>query len=177
MLTTPQRVWFDRTFAPGTPIESFPEILERLRGTPARVEERVHRIPIDVLRRRHSDRWSIQEHVGHFTRVERLWITRIREYLRGETALTAADMSNTSTEKADFNRATLGEILETFREVRGETMHTLDPLSLEDAARTAHHPRLGVEMRLVDLCTFMAEHDDHHLAMIQAELRELRDGG
>ncbi len=30
---------------------------------------------------------------------------------------------------------------------------------------------LGVAMRLVDLCTFVAEHDDHHLALIHWLLR------
>jgi hypothetical protein len=32
--------------------------------------------------------------------------------------------------------------------------------------RTALHPRLKRPMRLVDLCFFVAEHDDHHLATV-----------
>ena len=36
-----QRRWFDRSFPLGFPIEAFPEILERVRGTPARLEARV----------------------------------------------------------------------------------------------------------------------------------------
>jgi hypothetical protein len=31
---------------------------------------------------------------------------------------------------------------------------------------TAHHPRLEQPMTVVDLCFFVAEHDDHHLAAI-----------
>jgi hypothetical protein len=42
---------------------------------------------------------------------------------------------------------------------------------LEDAARAARHPRLDRDLRLLDLCLFVAEHDDHHLAVIRALLR------
>jgi predicted short-subunit dehydrogenase-like oxidoreductase (DUF2520 family) len=31
--------------------------------------------------------------------------------------------------------------------------------------RTSLHPRLKRPMRLIDLCFFVAEHDDHHLAI------------
>jgi hypothetical protein len=33
-------------------------------------------------------------------------------------------------------------------------------------ARVATHPRLQQEMSVVDLCFFVAEHDDHHLGAI-----------
>jgi hypothetical protein len=36
--------------------------------------------------------------------------------------------------------------------------------------RSALHPRLKQPMRAIDLCLFVAEHDDHHLARV-AELR------
>jgi hypothetical protein len=37
------RRWFDRKFELGLPPEAIPEIIERLRGTPARLEERFRR--------------------------------------------------------------------------------------------------------------------------------------
>jgi len=46
----------------------------------------------------------------------------------------------------------------------------LDPLTINDAARVAHHRGLTGRMRLFDLCFFAAEHDDHHLAMARALL-------
>jgi hypothetical protein len=46
----------------------------------------------------------------------------------------------------------------------------LDALTLADAERTAHHPRLDRPMRLVDMCYFAAQHDDHHLAAIHERL-------
>jgi hypothetical protein len=39
-------------------------------------------------------------------------------------------------------------------------------------ARSALHPRLNVQMRLVDMLFFQAEHDDYHLARI-SELKKL----
>jgi hypothetical protein len=50
-------------------------------------------------------------------------------------------------------------------------LRLLDPLTLADAARTAVHPRLKISMRLVDLCYFVAVHDDHHLAVIRERLK------
>ena len=45
------------------------------------------------------------------------------------------------------------------------------PLSVADFARSALHERLGVTMRLIDMCFFQAEHDDYHLARTQTLLR------
>ena len=43
----------------------------------------------------------------------------------------------------------------------------------DQLARTALHPRLRQPMSVVDLCFFVAEHDDHHLRTI----KELRVAG
>jgi hypothetical protein len=47
----------------------------------------------------------------------------------------------------------------------------LDDLPLETFASVAHHPRLNVPMRLVDMIFFQAEHDDFHLARISELIR------
>ena len=57
--------WMDRKFEFTTPVEQFPTVLERLRGTPARVEEKVRGLSSAVLTRRDGEAWSIQEHLGH----------------------------------------------------------------------------------------------------------------
>lgn len=103
--------------------------------------------------------------------VEALWQRRIGEYRRGEGTLTAADMENRETKGGNYNGRPLEAILEEFRSTRGAFVGILDGLDLEAAARTAHHPRLNRPVRLVDLCFFAAEHDDHHLAAIHDLLR------
>ena len=69
--TPGRRVWFDRRFELGLPPEAFPDILERIRGTPARLEERIHGLESEVLTRRLNDAWSIQENVGHLHILQR----------------------------------------------------------------------------------------------------------
>lgn len=46
-----------------------------------------------------------------------------------------------------------------------------DLLDAEIFARSAFHPRLKKQMRLVDMIFFQAEHDDYHLARISELLR------
>jgi uncharacterized damage-inducible protein DinB len=169
--------WLDYEWSFTAPVGLFRPLCERLRGTPARLEELLRGGPPGAAERQEADRWSIQEHAGHLCLVERLWDTRFRELLRGETALAPADMSNAATEAARLNEGPLSQVLGRFRSARAETLELLDSLKLEDAARVAHHPRLGVAMRLVDLCTFAAEHDDHHMAMIRALLRSTSQDG
>ena len=53
-----------------------------------------------------------------------------------------------------------------------ELVDRLESLDAEIFARSALHPRLNVQMRLVDMLFFQAEHDDYHLARI-SELKKL----
>jgi hypothetical protein len=53
-----------------------------------------------------------------------------------------------------------------FRVARDNLVARLDDTVADDVERTALHPRLKRPMRLIDLCFFVAEHDDHHLAIV-----------
>ncbi len=163
--------WLEYRWNFDFPVGMLRAIVERLRGTPGRLEDLVRGIPPDRLTRRPGESWSAQEHAGHLVSVEALWHRRLDEYARGAAELTAADMENKRTKASGYNERALSSILEEFRAVRGRTVAALDALDLEAAARTAHHPRLDRPMRLVDLCFFAAEHDDHHLAAIRDLLR------
>jgi|SRR5271169_3406603 len=44
-------------------------------------------------------------------------------------------------------------------------LRKLEVLTEDEVARTALHPRLQQPMRLLDWAYFVAEHDDHHLAL------------
>jgi uncharacterized damage-inducible protein DinB len=103
--------------------------------------------------------------------VEALWQTRVGQYLDGAAELTVADMENRPTGASAYESRPIRSILAGFRAASCETLAMLDPLSLDDAGRVAHHPRLDRSMRLADLCFFAAEHDDHHLAVIREFVR------
>ncbi len=159
--------WLEYRWGFDFPTGMFRAILERVRGTPARLEELLDGVPEALLTQRRDGKWCAKEEVGHLRTVDALWQTRIQEYLRGATRLTAADMRNRATESERYAELPIAEILAGFRAARERTVAMLDPLSLEDAGRVAHHPRLDRPMRLVDLCHFSAEHDDHHLALLR----------
>jgi hypothetical protein len=164
--------WGDRTFSFTFPVEVYPEMIERLRGTPARLEDRVKSIEPSILVRRDGDRWSIQENAGHLLDLEALVSRRLNEYLSGVTELHAADMTNRKTYDANHNALSMSSILGDFRKNRGALVNRLDDLEPATFAAVAHHPRLNVPMRLVDMLFFQAEHDDYHLARISELIRK-----
>lgn len=163
--------WIERTFSFDFPVSKWPDLLERWRGTPARARERVTDVAKDVLMRRPSGGWSIQENVGHLLDLDDLPRQRIEQILRGEETLVAADMSNKKTNEADHNARSMASLLEAFRRQRGETVARLESLSEEDWARSASHPRLNQPMRIVDIVHFDSEHDDYHLGRIGELIR------
>jgi hypothetical protein len=91
---------------------------------------------------------------------------RLEDYARGLEVLRAADMKNRKTEEAGHNDARLEDLLASFRAARLSFVRRLEALSEDEAAASALHPRLGRQMRVIDLAYFVAEHDDHHLASI-----------
>ncbi|MCH8146638.1 MAG: DinB family protein [Planctomycetes bacterium] len=165
--------WIDRKFSFDYPASKFPDLLERWRGTPARLEERVAGLSRDVLTRRPGDGWSIQENVGHLLDLEYLPAERIEQILNGEAELIAADMTNRKTHEASHNDAKIEDLLSAFRAARLETVRRLESLEEADWARSALHPRLKQPMRIVDIIYFDSEHDDYHLGRIGELVRAL----
>jgi uncharacterized damage-inducible protein DinB len=158
--------WFERKFEFTFPVEQYPNLCARLRGTPARLEEIVRRAPRDVLTRRVGDKWSAQEHAGHLLDLEPLWTARVDDFLRGGDTLTAADLANRKTHEANHNARDVQAIARDFRAARERLLDRVSTLPPDAFARTRLHPRLQQPMRLVDHLYFVAEHDDHHLAVI-----------
>lgn len=166
-----QMKWFEREFGFDAPLAVFPSVVERLRGTPARLEERVDGdIRSDLLTRQLHGRWSIKAQVGHLGDLEELWIVRLGDLLNGEEVMTEADLTNRQTHEAGHNEKPLETLLARFREKRGTFVGRLEGLEEPEVARTSLHPRLEQPMRVLDLARFVAEHDDHHLAFISKAL-------
>jgi uncharacterized damage-inducible protein DinB len=168
-----QRRWFDRKFELGLRAEAAPELLERLRRTPERLASAVHGLPPEVLTRQPGGKWSIQENAGHLLDLEPLWDQRLDDYDSGATELHAADLENRKTHQAAHNDRPISDILAGFSAARRGIMERLARMGPADLARTALHPRLRQPMSVVDLCFFVAEHDDHHLRTID-ELKSAR---
>jgi uncharacterized damage-inducible protein DinB len=158
--------WFERLFTFDLPVWMYPNVVERLRGTPARLEELVKSLDTRVLTRRDGEDWSIQENAGHLWDLESLWSGRLDDFLNGQEMLRAADLNNRKTYDANHNNNVIGAILDAFRRERLELVRRLDDLTEAQVQQTALHPRLVQPMRVLDHAFFVAEHDDHHLAQI-----------
>jgi uncharacterized damage-inducible protein DinB len=169
--------WFEREFPAGLPGTLLPVIVERLRGTPARVDERLRPLPEAVLTRRSGSTWTIQENAGHLLDLEPLWLQRVEDLLARRTELAAADLTNRRTHEANHNATPLAGLLDAFREARATLVSRLETVEHDGATSTALHPRLRRPMNLVDHAYFVAEHDDYHLARISELLVEFDGGG
>ena len=170
--------WTDRRFDFSFPTDIYPELIERLRGTPARLTERLSGVPAGQLTRRPDAGWSMQEHAGHLADLDdTLFLGRLDDYAKGLPALRAADMTNQGTEAAHHNQRALADVLARARTMRGTLVGRLESLEPQAFGCVANHPRLGCPMRLVDMLFFQAEHDDYHLARITDLRRSVSANG
>jgi hypothetical protein len=158
--------WIKRQFTFGLPFGMYGNVVERVRGTPPRLEDLTRGLSPEVLTRRDGDKWSIQEQAGHLLDIGELEMKRLDEFEAPRDVLSAADMSNRLTHEADHNGNSLENILSAFRKERTAFVARLDSYDEEFVSRTALHPRLKIQIRAIDLAFFIAEHDDHHLARI-----------
>src|SRR5687768_16068106 len=163
--------WIKRQFTFGLPLGMYGNVVERVRGTPARLEDLTRGLSREVLTRRDGDKWSIQEQAGHLLDIGELEMRRLDEFEAQRDTLSAADMTNQLTHEADHNANSIENILSAFRKERMTFVARLDSYDEEFVSRTALHPRLKIQIRVIDLAFFIAEHDDHHLARI-SELKQ-----
>ena len=167
--------WFERDFKLGATQNTFPSILERLSGTPARLEEKFKSIPPSILNVQPGGDWSIKENLGHLSDLEPLWQGRLEDIQHGAIELRPTDLQNTATTLAHHNDKAIEELLLRFRRLREQTTHLLEAINEETVFKSALHPRLKIPMRTIDLFLFVAEHDDHHLARISELTRLLKN--
>jgi len=159
-------IWFERKFEFSFPVELYPNLLARLRGTPARVEEELRAHSQEILTTKPEGKWSAQEHAGHLLDLEPLWLARVGDYATASAQLTPTDLQNRKTDEANHNAIPLETILRDFRTAREKLLMRVAELDPSLFSRAIPHPRLKTPMRLVDHLYFVAEHDDHHLARI-----------
>ncbi len=169
-----QAKWFDRTFNFDNDQNIFPAIIERLSGTPIRLQEKVEELSEETLVLSSNNTWTIKENIGHLTDLEPLWIGRLDDIKKGQIELRPTDLLNTKTDLANHNVKSLEELLSTFSKIRKQTITTLQSIDEETVFKSALHPRLKTPMRTMDLFLFVAEHDDHHLARISELIKKYK---
>jgi uncharacterized damage-inducible protein DinB len=169
-----QTPWMERSFHFDFPITHFPVIFSRLEGTLFRLHAILLNADEDYCS--HSTNgWSVKQHVGHLSDLEDVWWQRLQDFLDRKEILSPADLTNTKTKEGGHNEKTLEQLMIQFTLVRQRLLETIYSFEKGTLGLTAIHPRLQQPMRLVDSLYFVAEHDDHHLAAISAQLRQPAD--
>lgn len=167
---TPQTPWFERSFVFNFSTGLFPLIFSRLEGAIFRL----HHVLANADDERSSvsgSGWSVKQHVGHLYDLEELWWQCLRDFGEGREMLTVADLTNQKTVDAAHNERSLDALGNLFLIERQKLLEAIYPLTEQALSQTAIHPRLQQPMRLIDTLYFVAEHDDHHLAVISSLLR------
>jgi uncharacterized damage-inducible protein DinB len=159
--------WFERKMTFGLPIEMLPFYLERLEGTAVRVEQKVKGLDEKSLSEKFNDKWSIKQHIGHLTEVDRINNKRIDEMTSGATMMSPAVF-----EPQDYNPWPIEKVVEHFQKTRIENITKYKSLTESSLVKTSIHPRLKIPMTPVDLAWFDAEHDDHHLVKISDIIKD-----
>ncbi|MBT8188985.1 MAG: DinB family protein [Saprospiraceae bacterium] len=159
--------WVDRKFTLDLPAGWLFNVIERLHGTKARMEDLCGSLSEDQLQLKPDAKWSIKEHVGHLYDLEFLHIKRIMELKHRKDKLTGADMSNKRTYSSNHNEVPIKELIGEFSEQRLIFISEFSDMKAEDHNYSAVHPRLLIPMRPIDLAYFSAEHDDHHLCSMR----------
>lgn len=169
----PRQPWIERTFNFDYPEARFPDLMERTRGTPARVEDRVKGLDESLLGRSDGHGWSIKQNIGHLIDLGYLAFQRTDQILAGESVLIAADMNNQKTNEATHNQRPIADLLADFRSDRAALVTKLESLHERQWGLSAMHPRIKQPMRIVDIVYFDSEHDDYHIARISELIRNL----
>jgi uncharacterized damage-inducible protein DinB len=159
--------WFKRIFPVIEDNGVLPSIIERLSGTPARLEEMTTNLDSALLTIKPKEKWTIKEEIGHLSDLEPLWLGRLDDLINGSPELTVADLTNQATHTANHDVTELKILLQRFRDHRQKLVSKLLGLEERQLLNASLHPRLRTPMRIVDLAYFVAEHDDHHLSAIR----------
>src|SRR5687768_5329503 len=114
--------WTDRKFTFNYPVELYPEMIERVRGASARLDEYLNSAPAEILTRRADGQWSIQENAAHLFDLDELTLQRIDQFAAGVSVLHAADITNKATTAANYNSVPAATISQSFRERRNEVV-------------------------------------------------------
>jgi uncharacterized damage-inducible protein DinB len=173
LLAMQKTEWFNRKFPLIEDNGLLPGIIERLRGTPARLQELARQIPENMLAAKTGDKWSAKEEIGHLGDLETLWIGRLADLQNGLPELRVTDLANRQTHDANHNAAPTEQLLLRFRQLRAQFVQQLLQVGGQQLHATSLHPRMKTPMRIIDLSYFVAEHDDHHLANIATLLPPL----
>lgn len=149
-----------------------------LQRTPRVVRELLRDLPPDwTSATEGASTWSPFDVVGHLIHGERTdWMPRVEHILKNGDAV----VFPTFDREAMFTASkglTIGDLLETFDRLRGESLDRLNRLALTDAdlERRGRHPEFGIVTMGQHLATWVAHDLDHISQIVRVMARQYRD--
>jgi hypothetical protein len=167
--------WNNRNLPFGRGLGEFPVLLERLLGTPARLAHLAAHEPRERLIMRRSGSWSVMEHIGHLLMLDERMEARVEDFMARRSELCTIDLGDQTRLLNGHRSRDLGDLLEEFRLQRVRLVARMEGMDPGALRHSAQHPCRQMKMRPVDMATYLAEHDDHHLASMRGILHHHRD--
>lgn len=169
--------WNEFEFNNGIDNAKLPLILERFTGTPARLEVKIRTMNPELLTSSEKSAWSINQHVGHISLLEKVWKQRIKEITEDFEEFSGVVISDDEYIQANFNEQSIADIITALKIKRERLYYRILELTENDLNKSTIHPRLKVKMKIIDLLSFICDHDDYHLAEITKIYRSLNESG
>ena len=145
-------------------------LLERVRGTSARIAAMFARQPVENLHLQVVGKWSVLEHVGHLITLQDRFEGRATDFEQRRSSLCDINLADQQAILQGHRLRSVGDVLEEFRLKRLAFASRVQRFHQSVLEHVAYHPCQNVRMRPVDMLLWIAEHDDHHLASIRQTL-------
>jgi uncharacterized damage-inducible protein DinB len=159
--------WMERDWSRWSQSVESHLLLDRLNDFPHVVADLILHLDQKELQKRDEKAWSIQEHVGHLLAMESLWIARLDDFVLNRSVLRPWNGHNNDVRAAQFNQQKIKAMCRDFVEVRSAMVTFTKDLMQTGQSFVAFHEGQNRDFSLNDQVAFIAEHDAHHLQIIQ----------
>lgn len=143
-------------------------ILATLEAVPSQVAAAISQVDDDALRRRPSEEeWCVKEIVGHILETDLLFVQRVRVILEGQgvPAIPRSAPPWKLHEGKGYEELPVDELLERLRQARSASLELVRGLKPEQWMRQG--TLLGTTTSVLDLGSWLANHDRGHVAQIR----------
>ena len=147
------------------------EILSTLEKGPVLINELIRDIDDNLLSKKPSkEEWCVKEIVGHITEVEKLFLKRVQTILENEGVpeLPSTVPPWLLQEGKEYENWKASELISQFEETRSATLKLLSNLKDTDWIRIGANQ--GSPVSLLDLGTWLTNHDVGHIAQIKRHI-------
>ena len=145
-------------------------MLERVKGTTARLRNLTSHVPRERLLLRPYGQWSVVDHIGHLIYLQDRSEEHVDDFVSRRNELCQIDLSDQASILDLHRRQELGDLIEEFRLKRDYFVRRIQDMDPGALRHQALNRCRGVRMTVVDTILYLAEHDDHHLASMRSIL-------